>query len=160
MTQAATPAGLIDFLLHPPVGALVPKLDGLGPYAGLVTLTEWSRTLGPIFTRLPINVTYGVIVQLAGAIPAGWGYTAGWVSADGQSDTSSYTPRLGQLVVQHQFLTGSWVTTQVVEVVSFPQLILWNEALPGRLGLLVAPHISLDLFYLEIDPDAARLHGI
>jgi len=151
-------ASLAQYLAHSPVGLTLPKLDGNGPYSGNLTLTEWSRTLPPIATNVPINITQGVQVQLYGAIPTGWGFTSGWYSEDGQSDASEYTPRLAQLVVQHQFLNGVWTTTQTVDIVSFPQLVTWQEALPGRLGLHIAPYIELDLFYLEIDPDAAWFH--
>lgn len=140
--------GLIDFYLHPPIGRMEPRLDYLGPYEGNVTLLTWSSTPGPIYTTMPVSATYGVQLQLAGVMPIAWGYDLGWVSDDGQYDEATYDPPLGQLVVQHQFPSGSWLTTQREVVASYPTVVLWQESLPGRLGLRTAPGISFDLFYL------------
>jgi hypothetical protein len=144
------PQGIIDTILHPPIGVLQPFLDYFGPYSGVQTLTQWSSTAGPIYTPLPVGDTYGAIVQLNGPIPIGWGFTNGWFSPDGQYDEAIYENRLLQFVVQHQFLGGTWVTTQMVEIVSIPTVVLWSEAIPGRIGLLAAPGLSFDLFYLLV----------
>jgi len=141
-------SGLIDFYLHPPIGLLEPQLDFFGPYSGQNTRTEWSSTAGPIFTPVPVSATYGVQLQLNGAIPSGWGLTNGWVSDDGQYDESIYQPPLAQLVVQHRFPNGAWITTQVQWIETFPTVVLWAVSLPGRLGLYVAPRLTFDLFYL------------
>lgn len=140
--------GLIDFYLHPPIGRLEPRLDYYGPYQGNVTLLKWAPFPGPLFGELDVSATYGVQLQLAGAIPAAWGYDLGWVSDDGQYDEAIYDPPLAQLVIQHQFPTGSWLTTQREVIASFPTVVMWQESLPGRLGLRTAPGISFDLFYL------------
>lgn len=143
-------SGVIDFFLHPPLGVLTQRLDYFGPYSGNVTRTQYSSTPGPIFTPIGVNLTFGVIVQLNGAIPAGWGYTSGWEDPLGLLDENMYDERLCQLVVQHQLIGGAWITTQLLEVRSFPRLIMWEVAFPGRIGLLVAPGLAFDLFYLTV----------
>jgi hypothetical protein len=146
------PVGIIDTILHPPIGVLIPRLDYHGPYEGNVTVTEFSTTPGPIFTDIDVRASYGVVVQLNGAIPAGFGFTNGWVSDDTLYDEAIYDVRLLQLVVQHQFSGGAWVSTQVENIYSFPKVILWTEALPGRVGLLVAPGLAFDLLFLGVQP--------
>lgn len=141
--------GIIQLYLHPPIGLLQPHLDYYGPFTGNVTRTQWSRTAGPIYTPVDVSATYGVELQLNGGIPAGYGTTIGWVSPDGQYEESDYDQRLVQLVVQHQFPGGAWVTTQRVDIHVFPRVVLWDVSLPGRLGLLVAPGLAFDLFFLE-----------
>lgn len=147
MTSPGPPSGLIDFFLHPPIGALSFALDEAGPYTGRRTLTTWSQGPGPIFTSRPVSQSFGVQLQLNGPIPTSWGFTNGWVSDDGQYDESRYTPPLAQLVAQHQLLTGQWVTTNFEIIESFPHTVFWDVAFPGRIGLLIAPHLSFDLFY-------------
>lgn len=143
--------GIVEQFIHPPLVLLRPHLDYFGPYSGNVELGEWAYTPGPTFSVRNVSDTFGVMIQLNGSIPAGWGYTNGWVSDDAQYDESTYDPRLAQLVVQHQLLGGAWVTTQMLEVVEFPRAVLWDVALPGRLGLLVAPGLAFDLFYLLVN---------
>jgi hypothetical protein len=140
-----------DQFLHPPIGILRPHLDYFGPYSGNETLTEWSSTPGPVFTHVAVSNTFGVLVQLNGIIPAGYGLTLGWNSSDGLYTADEYEIRLCQLVVQHQFLSGAWTTTQVVDVRSFPTTVLWSVALPGRIGILAAPGLAFDLFYLQVN---------
>lgn len=142
------PSGLIDFYLHPPIGRLEPRLDTLGPYSGNRTISQWSSTLPPVTTPTPVSASYGVIVQLEGALPPDWSFSQGWVSDDGQYEESIYYPSIAQLAVQHQFPNGGWVTSQLVDVNRFPMMVTWTESLPGRLGLLVAPHLSVDLLFL------------
>jgi hypothetical protein len=141
-------SGLIDFYLHPPIGLLEPQLDYYGPYSGNVTVSTWSPTPGPIFTPTFVSASYGVSVQLSGSIPIHWGRELGWVSDDGQSDETVFRPALGQLVVQHRFPTGAWVTTQMQVITNPGSVILWAVSLPGRLGLLVAPGLEFDLLFL------------
>lgn len=142
---------LAQQFLHPPIGLLVPHLDYHGPYTGNVTVTTWSRTPGPIFTNSPVSNTFGVLWNLNGPIPAGRGFTTGWVSDDGQYDASELEIPLAQLVVQHQFPSGAWLTTQSLWISSYPGVVTWAEALPGRLGLLVSPGLALDLFFLLVN---------
>lgn len=144
-------SGLIDFIQAPPLGLLAAHLDFFGPYSGNVTVSSWSRTPGPVFEPIDVSNSFGVLWNLNGAIPSRWSFTNGWVSADGQNDETTYRPRLAQLNVQHQLLSGAWVTTQQVDVVSFPGFMRWDEALPGRVGLLTAPGIAIDLFFLLIN---------
>lgn len=143
--------GVIDLFLHPPLGVLATHLDYFGPYTNERTLTQWSLTPGPVFTPINVSESYGVLLRLNGAIPAGLGATDGWTSPDGQDDEASYEIRLVQIAVQHQLLTGAWVTSQLVNVNTLKRLVLWDTALPGRIGLLVAPGIAFDLFYLLVN---------
>jgi len=145
----STLTGIIDLATHPPIGLLNPFLDYFGPYTGNHTLTQYSETPGPVFTIRNVDYSYGVLVQLNGAIPPEWGYQLGWVSDDGQYDESAYSPPLGQLVVQHQFPGGIYVTTQREWIVTFPFVLMWQVALPARIGLRTAPGVSLDLMYLH-----------
>ena len=147
MTAPSPPTGVIDFFTHPPLVALSTAFDENGPYTGNNTLTHWGQGPAPIITQRLVSQSFGVVVQLSGAIPISWGFTNGWVSDDGLYDESSYFPPLGQLVAQHQLRDGSWITTQKVLIDGFPRQMLWDEAFPGRLGLLVAPHIALDLIF-------------
>jgi hypothetical protein len=140
--------GVIEYITHPPIGQMTPRLDGFGPHSGNKTLTTWSSTLPPIVSVLPVSRSYGCIVQLEGALPPRWGFSQGWVSDDGQYEESRYFPPIAQVVTQHQFPTGSWVSTSVFEIDRFPTLVLWTEAFPGRIGLRVAPNLSVDLFFL------------
>lgn len=145
------PIGLAQQFLHPPLGLLRPHLDYHGPYSGNVTVDQWSATAGPVFTNYDVSDTFGVLVQLNGGIPAGYGLTLGWVSDDAQYSGDVYDERLLQVVVQHQLLGGAWVTSQLEEVFDFPLAILWREALPGRIGLLAAPGLAFDLFFLQVN---------
>lgn len=148
MTVPNSPTGIIDLFLHPPITLMRPVLDEFGPYSsGSHELANFGWDNGVITPRL-VSQTWGVTAQLAGAIPAGWGFTQGWVSNDGQSDESVYDPPLAQLVAQHQFPNGAWFTTTYLLVDRFPVTAFWQTAFPGRVGLLVAPHISIDLFYM------------
>lgn len=142
--------GLVSYLTHPPIGLVEPRLDGHGPHTGNKTLTTWTSTLPPIVTDIPISRSYGVIAQLEGALPQRWSFSQGWVSDDGQYEETTYFPPLAQLVAQHQFPTGSWVSTTVADINRFPMLVLWQESFPGRLGIRTAPGISIDLFFLVL----------
>jgi hypothetical protein len=143
--------GLIDFLLHPPLGAMGMHLDYYGPYSGNVELTTWSSTAGPIYTAHSVSNTFGVIVQLNGSIPAGWGFQLGWTDTLALYSEDVYEEQLLQLVVQHQLVTGTWVTTESLSIHTFPKLVMWDIALPGRIGLYVAPGLAFDLFYLLVN---------
>jgi hypothetical protein len=149
MVDIQVPIG--DQFLHPPLGLLRPHLDYHGPYSGNVTRTVWSDTPGPVFSDLPVSESFGVVIQLNGAIPAGYGLTLGWESPDTLYSADEYEIRLLQLVVQHQFISGAWTTSQLVSVNSFPTTVLWSVALPGRLGLYVAPGLAFDLFFLLVN---------
>lgn len=144
------PVPIIDFYLHPPVGSLLPILDENGPFSGNSTLTQWREGPGPIFTDHAVSASYGVMLTLNGVLPIKWGFTQGWSSPDGQSDESQYDPPFAQLAIQHQFAGGLWVTTQLEVVVSPVFSIRWTEALPGRIGLKVAPLLAFDLHYFVL----------
>ena len=133
--------GIIDFALHPPLGLMSPTLGAFGPYSGTGTITA--------FGGRAVSNTFGVLTALA-AVAAGYGYTVGWVSEDGNSDENIYEDMLGQVVVQHQLLSGAWVTTQLREIRTVKSCILWDVALPGRLGYYLLPGVTLDLSPLTL----------
>jgi hypothetical protein len=144
-----TTAGIIDFALHPPLGLLTNKRDVTGPYSGDNLLTTWNDS----GTIRNVSDTFGVLVIVDGAIPPKLGLTLG-CSMGGSSifEGDEYQQRLAQVVVQHQLFPvvfGGWVTTQIVDTHSLATLILWQEALPGRIGLRTLPGISMDLQYLR-----------
>jgi len=138
--------GLIDFALAPPLGVMNPHLDGNGPYgAGNHTLTTWLNS-GVLSS---VANTFGLVMNFNGAIPSKLGLTIGYT--DGALIvTDEYEMRLVQLVVQHQLLGGTWVVSQIEDIFVLPLTIRWTEALPGRVGLYIAPGIHVDLFYLLV----------
>lgn len=142
-----TLSGVIDQFVHLPIGMSDYSLDTNGPYTGNVTLTEWAHA-GPSPSPTPIARSSGAIVRVRGIVPAAWGRSVGWDPGDGSSPEDTYDPPFAQLVVQHQFPTGGWLTTQTILVVTITQLVQWSVALPGRLGLLVAPEIHIDFLFV------------
>lgn len=136
-------AGIIDFALHPPLGLLTPHSDTSGPYAGFSnTITAFSGGTVPVANTFGIYVTSDVI-------PGPWGIIDGWIGPGSESG-DLYEPRFGQVVVQHQLASGLWVTTQMEDLHQTGQLILWETALPGRIGLAIAPQCSAQLYYLRV----------
>lgn len=141
-------SGIIDTALHPPLGLLTNLLDGNGPYAGDNLLTTW---LDGATTR-NVSDTFGVLAIVNGAIPPKLGFELGAAMGGATPFTGDeYEERLVQVVVQHQLTLGlgGWVTTQVVDSHFLAILILWQEALPGRIGVRTLPGISMDLQFLR-----------
>ncbi len=146
-----TAVGVIDQWIAAPLGVLVNWLDGGGPYGpGDHTIYTWTKSGG---AGVPVAVTYGAIVQINGAIPPKWGYELGCTFGGGTPATGEiWQPRVAQLVVQHQVDVlggGPYVTTQIYNLHTTAGLCMWNVALPGRLGLYVAPDIAVDLQFLQ-----------
>ncbi len=142
------PSSVIDFFVHPTIGQLTNHLDGNGPYGpGDHLLTTWSD--GGVST--PVANSFGVLVIVNGAIPPKLGYAFG-ASMGGATpfDGTEYQDRMLQVVVQHQLLLGlgGWITSQLVDIYSAAQLVMWEQLLPGRLGLYVAPGLHFDLQFL------------
>jgi len=139
--------GIIDYAFSPPTGVLNTHLDTAGPYGpGNHTLTTWLPAGGP---AQPVANTFGVLLQFNGAIPPRLGLQLGYDDG-GLIVTDKFDLTLVQLVVQHQFLSGAWVVTQLEDVHILPSSRRWVEALPGRVGLHVLPGIAVDLFYLRV----------
>lgn len=135
-------SGIIDFALHPPLGLLTPHSDTSGPYSGLSnTLTTFSGTV-------PVADTFGVYLT-ADTVPSPWGLQIGW-NGPGSESGDIYVPRIGQIVTQHQLSSGLWVTTQQTDIDQVAQLVLWDMALPGRIGLALEPHCTMQLYYLRV----------
>ncbi len=145
----AVTSGIIDTALHPPLGLLTNLLDGNGPYgAGNHELTTWLDGA----TVRNVSDTFGALVIFNGAIPPKLGRTPGFSPSTGVFDGEVFEDRLIQVVVQHQLLLGlgGFVTTNIFDLHAIASLILWSEALPGRLGLYVAPGCSFDLQFLRV----------
>lgn len=150
-----TSTSIIDALAAPPFATLNPVLDEGGPYpTGDYTLTSFF-TSGAFL--LPagfhdVGGTYGVIVNVNGAIPPAAGVTFGWVDSFTAIPFGDiYHRRVCQLVLQHFLLiSGSWVTTFMTDINSFPDTNFWPVLVGsgGRLGLHVEPGWSVDLQYL------------
>ena len=140
-------AGIIDTALHPPLGLLTNHLDGNGPYTGDNMITTW---LDGAVTK-SVGNTFGVIAVAHGSIPVELGLLFGASMGGATLFTGDeYEVRLLQLVVQHQLLLGlgGWVTTQVIDSNALAVLVLWAEAIPGRLGIYTLPGMSFDLQFL------------
>jgi hypothetical protein len=138
--------GIIDFATSPPIGILVPLLDGNGPYtSGIHTLTSWDDS----GTTRSVSDTYGVQINFNGSIPPKLGLVPGYDDG-GLIVADTFDLRLVQLVVMHQFLTGPWTITQIEGIHTLPLTLRWQEALPGKIGLYVLPGIAVDLFFLRV----------
>lgn len=95
--------------------------------------------------------TYGIVWALNGAIPPTLGTLDGWVDPIGSiADGVRYDQRLAQLVIQHQLLGGAFLNTQIVDIHYLTGGFTFDNALPSRIGIWVAPPLLLDLFYLCI----------
>lgn len=146
---------IIDQIATPPLGTLDIVLDENGPYTfGNYDLDTFVTTvthgLLPPGTH-QVHGTYGVVIQLNGAIPTTWGVKFGYsslVSSGNEGDI--YENRICQAVLMHQLLGGAWVATDVEDVHRVPFLMQWPFRLIGGdlLGLNVSPGVAVDLFYL------------
>lgn len=143
------PTGIIDTILHPPFGALTNVLDANSPYGpGDHTLTTWQDG----GTTRDVSDTYGVLVIVSGLIPPKLGVVPGALLGGGTPFSGErYFDRIAQLVIQHQLLLGlgGFVTTQIEDFHMLGNLALWQEALPGRIGLFVHPLLSVNLQFLR-----------
>lgn len=140
---------IIDSFVRPGFDKLATYRDYLGPYTGNNTLTQWSETAGPIFTRWSVSSSFGVVVNPEGPIPTGWGFREGWSDDATAHVCVQWTPPFGRLYVQTQLANGFYLTTSIVTLDVFPCMVTWVDAPAARLGLWVAPNISLELFYLS-----------
>jgi hypothetical protein len=135
--------GVIEQFLHPPLGALGPSLDTNGPYSGNVTITAFG---GGIAT----SDTFGVAVIVNGSIPVNLGYNEGWTDPGTLFVGQQYEMMLFQIVVQHQLFGGAWVSDQMLNSYFTANFMLWDSALPGRLGIWTLPGIAVDLYPLRV----------
>jgi hypothetical protein len=145
---------VIDSITNVPLASLQQVLDTGGPYGpGSHTLTDFTTAgafLLPAGTY-PVSGTYGVIVQVNGAIPPESGYMFGWNDAALLPSGDTYFDRFAQLALLHFLpITGAAVVTQLEDVRTISQLFLWPILLlsPAKIGLWVAPNMHIDLFYM------------
>lgn len=146
----STPTGIIDFAFHPPLGLLGNHLDENGPYGpGSHTLDHFTN--GGV--DVPVDATFGILTIPYGAVAPELGVTLGWrPEIDSHFDGDIYQDRVLQVVVQHQLALGfgGWVRTQILNQYTFAAVLLWEEALPGRIGLYVAPNWTFDIQFLRV----------
>jgi hypothetical protein len=136
---------IIDTLTGLPLGVLTPSVDTLGPYGpGNHRLTQWRDGA----TTRNVSDTFGVVVQISGAIAPQLGRAPGFDDG-GSVNLQTYHQRITQLATLHQLLGGAWVPTQTIDIYYAPQLVRWVESLPGVIGLYVGPTWSVDLYYLK-----------
>lgn len=136
---------IIDTFTGLPIGILTPSLDTNGPYGfGNHALTTWRDGA----TVRNVSDTYGVIVQVNGAIAQNLGLVPGFDDG-GTVVLDEFEKRIVQLAVLHQANTGVWIATQVIDCFYVPILTRWAEDLPGKIGLYVSPTWSIDLYYLK-----------
>jgi hypothetical protein len=137
--------GIIDVISHLPIGTLTPLLDADGPFtAGNHALTTWHDGI----TIRNVSDSFGVIAQVNGAIAPKLGRAIGFDDG-GTVNLDLFEERIVQIAALHQLLGGAWIGTSVDEVFYLPYLIRWAEALPGKLGLYVAPTWAIDLYFLR-----------
>jgi hypothetical protein len=131
---------IIDYALYPPIGLQNSFFVTASPF------TYGSHTFTVFNGVTPVATTHGLYVTID-SVPLPWGMDDGWqgpVSENGDR----YVPRVGQVVVQHQLGSGLWVTTQYEDIAYNGQMLQWDVALPGRIGLFVEPGCQLQLYYL------------
>jgi hypothetical protein len=136
--------GLVDFLIHPPVGALEPVRDGRGPYLeGNTRITTYDGST-------TVANTKGVWIW-AYRIPPEWGRTVGYNDPLGRGiDCDDYDPSWGQIAVMHQFITGDVIVDQQARFTQLKELVLWNQILPSEIGLYLAPGWEADLYWMFV----------
>lgn len=142
--MASHDVGIIESLLKLPIGILSEALDHNGPYGpGNHSLTQWQD----VALLRPVNDTFGVVVQISGAIAPELGLTPGFDDG-GTVQVDEFQKRIVQVVQLFQLASGTWVPLEVDDVHYAPYLIRWVEDMPGKIGLYVAPTWSVDLYYL------------
>jgi hypothetical protein len=149
------PTGVAQFVVTPPISLLTPVLDENGPYAtGDHTITDFLTTVAhgllPAGTW-PIGGTYGVLVQPNGTIPITWGARIGWDSGGATGNEGwIYFNRFAQVVVQHQALSGAFLTIQVEDCRALQTYIptIFIPLGGDRIGLHVEPDVAVDLFFM------------
>lgn len=136
---------IIQTISQLPLGVLSPFLDADGPFtAGNHALTTWHDGV----TLRNVSDTFGVIVQINGAIAAQLGRVTGFDDG-GIVVLDEYEDRIVQVAVLHQLFGGAWIASQISDIFVAPFMIRWAEALPGKLGLYIGPTWSLDLYFLR-----------
>ena len=148
------PTGVAQFLVTPPLSTLRPVLDENGPYApGDHTITDFLTSgvgLLPAGTW-GIGGTYGVLVQLSGAIPSTWGFSKGYDSGGPVGiEGNYYYNRFAQVVIMHQVIGGAYVTIQIEDIHYIQQYVptIFIPLGGDRMGLHVTPDVSVDLFFM------------
>lgn len=136
--------GIIQSFTQLPLGLLDASLDSAGPYGpGSHSLTTWSQG----GTVRNVNDTFGVIVQINGAIAPKLGLVPGFDDG-GTVQLDLFQMRICQIAQLFQLRSGIWVPADSRNIFYAPQLIRWVEDQPGKIGLYVQPTWSVDLYYL------------
>jgi hypothetical protein len=136
--------GIIQSFTQLPIGVLDTALDSAGPYGpGSHSLTTWSQS----GTIRNVNDTFGVVIQVSGAIAPKLGLQPGFDDG-GTVVLDTFQLRPVQAVQLFQTRSGVWVPLDVRNIMWLPYLLRWVEDQPGKLGLYVAPTWHVDLYYL------------
>ena len=149
------PTGVGSVIISPPLALLRPILDEHGPFTtGDYTITDFLTTtshgLLPAGTW-PIGGTYGVVLQVNGAIPITWGYDIGYDSGGALgAEGWVYHERFCQLVVMHEAIGGAFLTVGITELHEIQRYVplSWIPVGGDRLGLHVEPGVAVDLFFM------------
>ncbi len=137
--------GIIDQISSLPIGVLQPVLNADGPFAaGNHIISTWHDGA----TLRNVSDSFGVILQVNGAIAPQLGRTIGFDDG-GVVNLDEFELRIVQAAAVHQMFGGSWVATQVADVSYLPYLMRWAEAVPGKLGLYIAPTWHIDTYFLR-----------
>lgn len=135
--------GVVEQFIHPPLGVLGLHLDARGPFtAGSTTFSTWDGVES-------VSNTFGALV-IPAAIPAEWGRIPRYIDAGLNVETAEYEDGWGQIVAMHQFISGAWVADQQRVLYQLRELELWESALPGRVGLWLAPGWEADIYWLRV----------
>lgn len=136
---------IIDTITAVPLGLLQPLIDEHGPFTGNNIRDTWLH--GGVTRN--VSDAFGCVLQVNGSIAPRLGRTFG-VDDGAALVLDEFQERIVQVAAIHQLLGGAYVASQVADVFYLPFMMRWAEALPGRLGLYVAPTWSIDVYYLMV----------
>lgn len=151
-----TVGSIIDTVTTPPLASLQQVLDTGGPYGAGSHLRASFHTSGAFLLpagTYDVGGTYGVLVQVQGAVPVHAGQTEGFNDGSVVGSGDRYNRRIAQVCLLHQLpISGAWVITEMHDQFTIQALYLWNVNLgsPAKLGLHVTPGWSVDLYYMAV----------
>lgn len=135
--------GIIETLLHPPIGSLEEVFDTRSPWVA------GSHSIGVTHTGTPVSDTYGCILT-ASLKPLNWGYQVGYADLGEGLDARRFVPWWAQLVFVHRLLSGAPVFSQLVYVDQQIAILLPTNANPSLVGLYIQPGFEADLYWLRL----------
>lgn len=147
---------IIDGVTTPPLATLQQVLDTNGPYGAGSHLLSSFHTGGAFLLpagTYDIGGSYGVVVQVEGAVPPQAGFTEGFNDGSVVGSGDRYNRRIAQICLLHQLpISGAWVITEQHDQYGPQALYLWNINLgsPAKLGLFVSPGWHVDLYFMAV----------